>query len=39
MLQQLTGYGPDVQKNRQEAQGMMRSLGYGPDNRLKVKLS
>ena len=39
MLQQLTGYGPDVQKNREEARGMMRSLGYGPDNRLKVKLS
>src|ERR1700737_3859534 len=39
MLQQLTGYGPDVQKNREEARGMMRSLGYGPDNRLKVKLA
>ena len=38
MLQQLTGYGPDVQKNREEARAMMRSLGYGPDNRLKVKL-
>src|SRR5438067_5060902 len=39
MLQQLTGYGPDVQKNREEARAMMRSLGYGPDNRLKVKLA
>jgi peptide/nickel transport system substrate-binding protein len=39
MLQQLTGYGPDVQKNREEARGMMRSLGYGPDNQLKIKLS
>jgi peptide/nickel transport system substrate-binding protein len=38
MLQQLTGYGPDVPKNREEARGMMRSLGYGPDNRLKIKL-
>ena len=37
MLQQLTGYGPDVQKNREEARGMMRSLGYGPDNRLPVQ--
>jgi peptide/nickel transport system substrate-binding protein len=39
MLQQLTGYGPDVQKNREDARAMMRSLGYGPDNRLKVKLA
>ena len=39
MLQQLTGYGPDVQKNREEARKIMRSLGYGPDNRLKVKIS
>src|SRR5207245_11598706 len=38
MLQQLTGYGPDVQKNHEEARAMMRSLGYGPDNRLKVQL-
>ena len=39
MLQQLTGYGPDVQKNREEARAMMRSLGYGPDNRLRLKVS
>jgi peptide/nickel transport system substrate-binding protein len=39
MLEQLTGYGPDVKKNREEAQAMMRSLGYGPDNRLEVKVS
>src|SRR5712671_1053412 len=39
MLQQLTGSGPDVQKNREEARALMRSLGYGPDNRLKVKVS
>src|SRR5439155_16933407 len=38
MLQQLTGYGPDVQKNRDEARAMMRSLGYRPDNRLKLKV-
>jgi len=30
MLQQLTGYGPDVQKNREEARGMMRSLAMDP---------
>jgi len=39
MLEQLTGYGPDAGKNREEARAMMRSLGYGPDNRLKVKVS
>jgi len=39
MLEQLTGYGTDVSKNRDEARALMRSLGYGPDNRLKVKLS
>src|SRR6201996_8996780 len=39
MLEQLTGYGPDVKKNREEARTLMRSLGYGPDNRLKVKVS
>jgi peptide/nickel transport system substrate-binding protein len=39
MLEQLTGYGPDVKKNREEARALMRSLGYGPDNRLKVKVS
>jgi peptide/nickel transport system substrate-binding protein len=39
MLQQLRGYGPDMQKNREEARAMMRSLGYGPDNRLKTKVS
>jgi peptide/nickel transport system substrate-binding protein len=38
MLEQLTGYGPDVGKNREDARAMMRSLGYGPDNRLQVKL-
>jgi peptide/nickel transport system substrate-binding protein len=39
VLQQLQGYGPDVQQNREEARGLMRSLGYGPDNRLKIKVS
>jgi len=39
MLEQLTGYGPDIGRNREEARAMMRSLGYGPDNRLKVKVS
>jgi peptide/nickel transport system substrate-binding protein len=38
-LQTLPGYGPDVKKNREEARALMRSVGYGPDNRLKVKVS
>jgi peptide/nickel transport system substrate-binding protein len=39
MLQDLPGYSPSVQKSREEAQAIMRTLGYGPDNRLKVKVS
>jgi peptide/nickel transport system substrate-binding protein len=35
----LPGYGPEVHKNRDEARGLMRSLGYGPDNRFKVTIS
>src|ERR1700732_1577517 len=30
---------PDVQKNRTEARLIMHKLGYGPDNRLKVKVA
>jgi len=39
MLTALPGYDPDVQKNRAEARRIMNKLGYGPDNRLKVKLT
>ena len=39
VLQTLPGYGPDVQKNRTEASQLMLKLGYGPDNRLKIKVS
>src|SRR5215510_15501210 len=39
MLQALTGYDPDVQKNRAEARQVMQKLGYGPDSRLKIKVS
>ena len=35
----LPGYDPDVQKNRSEARAIMRNLGYGPDNRLALKVS
>ena len=39
MLQTLPGYDPDVQKNRAEARRIMERLGYGPGNRLKIKVS
>jgi peptide/nickel transport system substrate-binding protein len=38
MMEKLPGYDPDVKKSRSEAQKIMRSLGYGPDNRIKVKI-
>jgi peptide/nickel transport system substrate-binding protein len=39
MLQTLPGYDPDVERNRAEARQLMGKLGYGPANRLKIKLS
>jgi len=39
MLRALPGYNPDVAKNRAEAKKIMERLGYGPDKRLKVKVS
>src|SRR5713226_7426856 len=39
MLATLPGYDPDVQKNRAQARQIMERLGYGPDNRLKIKVS
>jgi peptide/nickel transport system substrate-binding protein len=39
VLKKLPGYDPDVQKNRGEAREIMRQFGYGPDNRLKVKVT
>jgi peptide/nickel transport system substrate-binding protein len=39
VLQTLPGYGPDIQKTRSEAHRIMQTLGYGPDNRLKIKVS
>jgi len=38
MLQTLPGYGPDIEKNRAEARALMRKAGFGPDNRLKIKI-
>jgi peptide/nickel transport system substrate-binding protein len=39
LLKTLPGYDPDVERNRGEARQIMERLGYGPDNRLKVKVS
>ena len=39
ILKKLPGYDPDVQKNRGEAREVMHKFGYGPDNRLKVKVT
>jgi peptide/nickel transport system substrate-binding protein len=38
IMAKLPGYDPDVKKSRDEAQNIMRSLGYGPDNRIAVKI-
>jgi peptide/nickel transport system substrate-binding protein len=37
-LKSVIGYG-DVQKNRAEARKLMEKAGYGPDKRLKLKIS
>jgi peptide/nickel transport system substrate-binding protein len=39
MMRTMVGYDPDVQKNRAEARKMMEGLGYGPNKKLKVKVS
>jgi peptide/nickel transport system substrate-binding protein len=39
MLDKLPGYGPDVSANRAEAREIMKKLGYGPDNPMKIKVS
>ena len=39
MLAKLPGYGPDVEKNREEARAIMKKLGYGPDKRAQVKVA
>src|SRR5262249_2891530 len=38
-LRPLPGYSTDVEKSRAEAREIMKKLGYGPDNPLKVKVS
>ena len=39
MMQKLPGYDPDVAKNRAEARKIMEKAGYGPNKRLKLKVS
>jgi peptide/nickel transport system substrate-binding protein len=39
MLRALPGYDTNVAQRREEARRIMRGLGYGPENRLKVKLT
>ena len=39
VLASLPGYGPDVTKNREDGRAKMQKLGYGPYNRLAIKLS
>jgi len=39
ILRTLPGYGMDVKKNRAEARELLEKLGYGPDHRLKIKVS
>ena len=39
ILKTIPGYGPDVAKNREQARKLMEKAGYGPNNRLKIKVS
>ncbi len=39
ILHTLPGFGPDVEKSREEARQLMRGLGFGPDKHLSVKVS
>jgi peptide/nickel transport system substrate-binding protein len=38
-LKSLPGHGPDVQKNREAGRQIMQKLGYGPNQRLNIKVS
>ena len=39
MLESIPGYGPDVEKNREEGRKLMQKAGYGPDKHLAIKIS
>ncbi len=38
-IAKLPGYDPDVDKSREEARRLIQKFGYGPDNRLKIKVT
>ena len=39
LLKSVPGYDPDVEKNRAQARRIMEGLGYGPNNRLQIKVT
>ncbi len=39
LMHQLPGYDPDIAKNRAQARAIMQRFGYGPQNRLRLKVS
>jgi peptide/nickel transport system substrate-binding protein len=39
MMEQIPGYGPNIEKNREEARKLMQKAGYGPDKHLAIKVS
>lgn len=39
LMRQLPGYDPDIAKNRAAARAIMQKFGYGPNNRLRLKVS
>ena len=39
MVRAMPGYDPDIAKNRAAARAIMEKLGYGPNNRVAVKIS
>src|SRR6201986_3823230 len=39
MLEQIAGYGPEINPNREQAKKLMEKAGYAPDKHLAVKVS
>lgn len=39
VLKDLPGYGGDIEASREKGRALMREAGYGPDKRLKIKVS
>jgi peptide/nickel transport system substrate-binding protein len=38
-LASVPGYGPDIEKNREQARAIMKKLGWGPDKHMPLKVS